>query len=119
MFMLHTEEYRVIKSSVSLSPPPPLPTTQMTMNVTPTNSPPTPIPQMKITRLNTQSGTGSEVEQANPPATLYGRVNYRDTKFDELKLKLQDAACTVYLRYRSEVVTGNDPIQVFEPIYVY
>jgi hypothetical protein len=118
---MHTESYKVIKSSVSFSPPLPLPTTQITMNVTPTTSPlaPTPIPQLQLLRLNVHSGSGSEIERISPPATLYGQVNLKPDKFDVFKTKLQDALCTVRFDYQSEVVGGNDPINVFQPIYVY
>jgi hypothetical protein len=117
--MSHTEEYRVRKSTLSCSPPSPLPTTQMTMDLVPTNNPPTKIPQIRISRTSSQSGRGSEVENRKTGATEYGSVNYKKELFDELKRHLQDSVCTVYLRYQSDVVSGNDPIDAFEPIYVF
>lgn len=115
---MNTEEYKVDKASVRFSPPHPLPTTQLTFNVQPMNNPPTPVPQMKVLRSSSQSGTGSEIEQTNPPRTLYGRVNLNGAAFDTLKAKLQQPTGNVYVRYQSDVVTGNDPIHNFEPIYV-
>ena len=119
--MFVTEVYRVIKNSVSYSPPEPLPTFQITMNVVPatTTIPPTPIPQLLLLRLAEQTGTGFEIERSGPPPSRYGLVNLKPTSFDVFKAKLKDNLCTVCFDYQSEVVSGDDPIRAFQPIYVY
>jgi hypothetical protein len=117
--MFVTETYRVIKNSVSYLPLEPLPTFQITMNVTAVNAPPTPIPQLQLLRVAEQTGTGSEIERSGPPPSRYGLVNLKPSKFDVFKTKLKDNLCTVYFDYQSEVVSGDDPIKLFQPIYVY
>jgi hypothetical protein len=120
-----TEEYRVNKPLVQLNP-------QVIANVTRTNNPPnTPVPQVWVapTTSSSQHRKGSEIEQQNPPITFYALVNLLNVQqnppnpasnpFGDLQSHLQDARCTVYFRYQSDIVTGNDQIRNFEPIYVY
>jgi hypothetical protein len=109
-----TEEYKVKKPAQFL--PPGGNPTQILMNVSATNAPPTPVAQVKALKDSAHpTGTGEEFEVT----PRYARVYLQSNPFADLRTHLLDPSCTVYLRYHSQSVTGNDPIDTFEPIYIY